>query len=304
MLRLPPAPKGTVCLVALFSMAACGPSPDADAPAPGTPAARAAAAEEAAEATADSLADARLAATPYDFAGPAAAFSLPAVLQEISGLTVLDDEQLGAVQDEEGDLYAIRMKDGEPVGRIRFGRGGDYEGLERVGDIVYVLQSDGDLFELRDWNRGKFPKTRNFETRLGAKACDAEGLGAKGEQLFIACKEEDGDKRTRVYSFDPERAVTALHLTVDPGDVPGEGDLRVSALAFHPVTGHMVLLSVERELLISVTSEGEVADVWDLGPAKLEQPEGLAFLPNGDVFIASESKAGAGRVVRFDYRGE
>ena len=304
MLRLPTAPAALSCPGALLCLTALLPLAACDGDAPGTAAARAAAAEEAAEATADSLAEARLATTPYDFSKPAAEFSLPAVLQEISGLTVLDGAQLGAVQDEEGDLYAIRMTDGEPVGRIRFGRGGDYEGLERVGDIVYVLQSDGDLFELRDWNRGRLPKTRNFETRLGAKACDAEGLGARGRRLFIACKEEDEDKLTRVYSFDPERAVTALHLTVDPDDVPGKGDLRISALAFHPVTGNMVLLSVERELLISVTDAGEVVDVWDLKPAELEQPEGLAFLPNGDVFVASESATSFGRVLRFDYRAK
>lgn len=240
-------------------------------------------------------------AAPYDFTEPAAAFALPAVLREISGLTLLDDEQLGAVQDEEGDLYAIRMADGEPLGRIRFARGGDYEALERLSDLIYVLQSDGDLFELRDWNRGRVPKTRNFETRLGAKACDAEGLGARGELLYISCKEEDADGLTRVYEFDPRNAVTRLHLTIDPDDVPGEGPLAVSALAFHPVSGHLVLLSSKRERLISVTPTGAVAEVWDFEDAKLEQPEGLAFLPNGDMYISSESKGAAGHIVRFDY---
>ena len=304
MSRSPLLAVAVAVAVAAVSLLACGGEPAPETAAPAAPVAEVPAPAPTTDADTVPVIDASPAGTPpYDFSSPSADFRLPAVLREISGLTVLDGQQLGAVQDEEGDLYAIRMTDGEPVGRIRFGRGGDYEALERVGDVVYVLQSDGDLFELKNWNRGKAPDTRNFETRLGAKACDAEGLGAKGTLLYISCKEEDADGLTRVYRFDPRRAATALYLTLDADDVPGKGALRPSALAFHPVTGHLVLLSAGREALISVRPNGTVADVWDIKPAGLEQPEGLAFLPNGDVFISSEGKSGAGRIVRFEYRG-
>ena len=41
--------------------------------------------------------------------------------------------------------------------------------------------------------------------------------------------------------------------------------------------------------------------MWDLGPAAFEQPEGLAFLPNGDVLVSSEGDDGPALIVRFAY---
>ena len=243
-------------------------------------------------------------AAPYRFDQPVARFEMPEELREISALTVLDADHLGAVQDEDGDLYVLSVETGAVVRVVPFGPPGDYEGVELVGDRLFVLRADGALFELDGW-AGDEARTTVYETGLGAKDCDAEGLGTRGGRLLIACKEDDGDDLNPVYAFDlaANALVPEPALALDRDAVPG-GDkkLRPSALAVHPVTGHTVVLSSKREALVTLDADGTVADVWDLGLAALEQPEGLAFLPNGDAFVSSEGGDGPAVILRFTYR--
>lgn len=88
---------------------------------------------------------------------------------------------------------------------------------------------------------------------------------------------------------------------VDPDAVEGDRKLRPSALAVHPTTGAVVLLSSRRESLVALDEDGRAVDVWDLRPAALPQPEGLAFLPDGDVWVSSEGGDGPAVLLRFAY---
>ncbi len=227
---------------------------------------------------------------------------MPEALREISALTVLDDGRLGTVQDEDGDLYILSAETGRVEAVVPFGPPGDYEGIELVGDRLFVLRADGAVLELDGWT-GAEARTTVHETGLGADACDAEGLGTDGNRLLIACKEDDGDGLNRVYAF----ALNVMALVpepvfvLDPNAVPGDKKLRLSALAVHPVTGYTVVLSSNRESLVALDASGAVAEVWDLRPAAFEQPEGLAFLPNGDALVSSEGDDGPAVILRFAY---
>src|SRR3712207_2389739 len=59
-----------------------------------------------------SMEEARAGGSPYSFDAPAASMPLPAELKEISGLTVLADGRLAAVQDEQGVLYLLNAESG------------------------------------------------------------------------------------------------------------------------------------------------------------------------------------------------
>ena len=251
--------------------------------------------------TAPTPPDTTVAAGTYRFDRPAARFEMPEALREISALTVLDDGHVGAVQDEEGALYVIETETGRVSAIVPFGPPGDYEGIELAAGRLFVLRADGAVLEISGWT-GASATATVYETGLGAKQCDAEGLGTDGAQLLIACKEESGGQNL-VYGFhlDTDALTEAPVLALDPDAVPGEKGLRPSAIAVHPVTGHTVVLSSRREALISLNASGAVVDVWDLKPAAFEQPEGLAFLPNGDVLVSSEGKKGPGVVVRVTY---
>ena len=114
---------------------------------------------------------ARPTAGPYRFDRPAARFKLPEALREISALTVLDGESLGAVQDEEGDLYILSMETGRVTAVVPFGPPGDYEGIELAGDRLFVLRADGAILELDGWDSGEAarPDVRDRPRRQGVR---------------------------------------------------------------------------------------------------------------------------------------
>lgn len=247
-----------------------------------------------------------VATAPYRFDRPVARFELPPDLVEISGLTVLDDGSIGAVQDEEGALYVLDPESGEVTAVVPFGPPGDYEGVELVGDRLFVLRADGALFEMAGWSGGD---ASGREVALDLpRDCDAEGLGydAGRGHLLVACKEEGGPglgERKAVYAYGLEaRALRdGPAFVIDPAEVPGDRKLKPSAVAVHPVTGAAVVLSSVREAVVVVGDGGAVTDVWSWAEAGFEQPEGLAFLPNGDLLIASEGGEQPAVLARFAY---
>lgn len=267
---------------------------------------------------------------PYRFDQPAAQFELPSSLHEISGLTVLDDRHLGAVQDEQANLYVIDLETGEVVGSEDFGKDDDYEGLERVGSRVYALRSDGTLFEIEDWTAPK-RDARKLDTDLSSRY-DTEGLAydAANHRLLIACKEYAGKnlKRQRaIYAYDLEAghllpdpvftiSLGALERYRPPTDALSEGlrklaaplaDLegfKPSALAFHPITGHLYVLSSVMKAVVVLDATGDLFAVHPLPEALFKQPEGITFLADGDLFISNEGGEGNGTLLRFSYQPE
>jgi uncharacterized protein YjiK len=244
---------------------------------------------------------------PYRFDQPVASFTLPEELREISGLTVLDDRSLGAVQDEEGTLFVLDQETGEIVSVVTFGPPGDYEGVELADGRLFILRADGALIEVEGWQGGA-SRSQTYALDLPAD-CDAEGLGydAEGGDLLIACKENGGTGTSG------RKAIFALHLAnwalgrqpafvLDTRGVDGDGDLAPSAVAVHPITGHVAVLSSKLPVLVMLSADGAAAGAWDLSAAQFEQAEALAFLPNGDLFVASEGDDGPAVLKRFAYQ--
>ena len=264
----------------------------------------------------------------YDFGNPDAVIRMPRILNEISGLTVLDDRHLGAVQDEEGRLFILDIQTGELIDDLKFGKKGDYEGIERVGNRVFVLRNDGTLFEIEDW-QAEHLVVKNHKTPLKQKH-DTEGLAYDPvrNRLLIACKEYAGKglKGTKaVYEFD----LAAEELLEDPAyviDIDAFNDriatdgvinqgirqffsplmdlsgFKPSAIAVHPLTHLVYVLSSVRKALLVLDDQGNLVDVIALSDSLFEQPEGLCFLPNGDLFIASEKgDRDFARILRFNY---
>lgn len=77
--------------------------------------------------------------------------------------------------------------------------------------------------------------------------------------------------------------------------------VRLSAVACHPLTGEVWLLSALDQRLYVLGPAGEFRRVLELDGRLLPQPEGLAFRPNGDLLLSSEGRSGPGVILEFRY---
>jgi len=264
----------------------------------------------------------------YDFFSPDAEFKLDNDLVEISGLTVFDEGHLAAIEDEHGRFYVIDFATGDVTGIHKFAGKDDYEGIEMAGTRLFALRSDGQIREISNYDTDDLDIDK-VKTPLGAK-CDAEGLAfdADRQRLLIACKEHPGKglKRQRaIYALDlgsmevsekPVYTISTGEIAVHAQSANAVDDtirdlvypfmdldrFKPSALAVHPVTKDVFVLSSVLKVLVVLSSNGNIAAIFELDDRMLEQPEGLAFLPNGDLFISSEGVHRKARLARFNYR--
>ena len=241
---------------------------------------------------------------PYRLDAPDAVIALSGELTETSALTVLPSGRLGTLQDETGTLYEIDPATGAVVDRLVFDGAGDFEGLELAGDAVWALRSDGDLFRLARDSTGT-PTARKVETPLKSRN-DTEGLAydAANHRLLVACKEWPGpdlDDVRAIYAFDlatetmAERPVYLL----DQAAVDTDLRFRPSALAIHPATGQIYVLSSVRRAIAVLDPDGTLLGVADLHLDAAPQPEGIAFAADGTLYISSEGTTGPGTLLRF-----
>ena len=283
--------------MALAALAACADSNSTSAPDPdGT-------ARAAVTAPANPDAD----DVPYDVGRPDVVFEMPAELVEISGLTVLSNGNLGAVQDEDGLLFEIDVSTGRVVSSEPFGKDGDYEGVEVTPDALWVLRSDGRLYEIRRTDDGL--RSEAIETELSGRN-DAEGLGydAAGNRLLIALKDHPGkglgDVRS-VFGFDlATRTLSATPAYVlDRAVLDTETEtFKPSALAVRPGTGEIYILSSVKKALLVLDADGTIRAAVSLPIAFYPQPEGIAFAPDGTLYISNEGAGGSATILRFSPR--
>jgi uncharacterized protein YjiK len=265
----------------------------------------------------------------YKLNEPTATFKLPAELEEISGLGISPDgKKLVAVQDENGKLFFINRVNGEVVKEFKFWKDGDYEGVEWVGDKVYVVKSSGTIYEVTDFD-DKEPPVEKYNFFLDSDN-DVEGLGydAQNGRLLLACKakagrEEDFKYKKGIYSFDlsskelaetpvyfinldsvnnylqKEPAIRKLEKLIeffDPGEPFG---FAPSGLAVHPRTGNLYITSSVGKLLMVLDPQGTILHIEKLDKDIHRQPEGLCFAQDGTLYISNEGKGGRGRILVF-----
>jgi len=265
----------------------------------------------------------------YDLTSPNAIYTLPAALREISALAYVDPMTLVCVEDEHGVLYTYNPTTSSIATQMTFSAEGDYEGVARVAQTMYVLRSDARLFEVTGYS-SKAPRVKVYETQIPAK--DSEGLcyDATRHRLLIAAKSKSGngaefkDKRM-VYEFDLKTMSMREEpaFTFDPQKItefaqhsgialpqqkktkkggagsPPVVNLMPSAIGVHPITGQLYLLSASSHLLLVFNMDGTVEDIELLDPKLFNKAEGITFNEKGDLFISNEGEDKPATILRF-----
>jgi len=270
----------------------------------------------------------------YDLEAPDQTFKMPDELDEISGLGLTPDgKYLIAVQDEDGTIFYLNKDDGEVERDLDFWKDGDYEGVEVVGNDIFVIKSSGTLYRVRQPGEGHL-KVDKFNQFLSGKN-DVEGLGyeAASGRLLLSCKgvageEEELQFKKAVYAFNlrtmqidstPELLISLEDVQAYLGTSPAIRKLEKlmdyfsldkssfvfspSGIAVHPLTGNYYITSSVGKLLMVVDPGGQILHIEKLEKEVHPQPEGIGFDTDGTMYIANEGKGGKGQIHRFRYRG-
>jgi len=250
---------------------------------------------------------------PYNLTDPDKSFKLKHRLDEISGLTAFGKKKLLALQDEEGYIYTISASKGEIKDKLKYTKSGDYEGIALAGEVVYTLRSDGTIYQIDKFSSGK-PKIEAFKTALTI-ANDAEGLcyDPAKNRLLIACKGAAGidnklPGKKAIYAFyldkkelDPEPLFLLDLDEINSYTGKTKGQFSPSGIAVHPTTGDVYIIAAVGDLLVVLDNTGSIKTMDYLTPKLFKQPEGITFLPNGELLISNEAhhKGSKSTILRF-----
>jgi uncharacterized protein YjiK len=129
--------------------------------------------------------------------------------------------------------------------------------------------------------------------------------------LIIVCKKcpADKGKDTRTaYRFDltkKEFDPSAFYSfsTAEVKKILKDDDAKFdpSAAAIHPINKRLYILSSAGNLLVVADTRGKIIEAYQLDPKQFPQAEGIAFAPNGDMFITNEGKFGSPTLQEFKY---
>lgn len=269
----------------------------------------------------------------YQLNDPVATFKMPNKLKEISGLGIdSTGEFLYAVQDEEGDLFLINTTTGEIEEEDKFHKDGDYEGVEFANGNVFVVKSSGTLYEVVNFGKENQELIKHkFDF---SKNSDVEGLGydAANNRLLLSCKGktgkgEDFKYKKGIFAFDLASkkmseqpiytiSVEAVKSFLEVNNTLAKIDKLVklfqpgeefifgpSGIAIHPINNDIYITSSVGKLLVVLNTAGEIKHMVKLKKKIHDQPEGIAFAPDGTLYIANEGKGGdKGTIHKFIYQ--
>ena len=248
----------------------------------------------------------------YDFLKPDDKMELGKHLHEISGMSWMkDQDMILAENDEKGDIFLVDFKNKkDDFKKIKFGGKGDYEDIVHIKAADYLLVSPGSLVEviIKDST-----VVSSNEYDLGLKNSEFETLyqDADDNSLILLCKQCDHekDKVRNAYRFDltTHKFSPDPVFTIDMGTIrqmlkDEQAEFKPSAAAINPVTGKLFIVASVGKLLVIADKKGNVEQVFRLDPELFNQPEGMTFAPNGDLYISNEGGEGIATILKFTYK--
>lgn len=237
-------------------------------------------------------------------------WELPSVLTEISGIEYLGDTRFACIQDEQGTIFIYNTANGRIEKEVPFAGAGDFEGIAIKDNTAWVVQSDGRLYEVANFGAAK-PTVRTYATFLTADH-DVEGLtwDKKNDRLLLAIKgEEPGSSDYKgIYAFDLDskklEAEPVLKINLTDPVFQGRKEkkrtnlMQPSEIEVHPQTGDIYVSEGASPKLLVMGPDGTKKKLYTLDASDFPQSEGLAFTPEGELFISNEGKGGKGTIVK------
>jgi uncharacterized protein YjiK len=239
--------------------------------------------------------------------------NLGKVLNEISGISFnSDNNTLLAISDSKEKVFEINLdkqKLKDYTDKVVPSKS-DIEDVAKVDSSVFMLSSKGIIYEVAKKKDSGSVRAYQFWSN---DQNDFETLYSDPSMngLVMICKKcpADKGKDTRsAYRFDlaTKRFDSAAFYTISTADLKKElkddnAKFEPSAAAINPINKRLYVLSSAGNLLVIADTRGKIIEAYELNPDLFPQAEGIAFAPNGDMFITNEGKYGAPTLQQFKY---
>lgn len=231
-------------------------------------------------------------------------WELPTKLNEISGIVWVDDHTLACVQDENGVIFIYDLKEKSIVEEIPFAGNGDYEGIALHNNDLYIIQSDGLLYEVKDWRTTTKAVSAHQTGFKASNNMESLTYSVRDKSLLTAPKDKDTNEEYKgIYKISltskkvsnnapaykiemnahalKEYKSKKLHKTFNPSEI-----------AVHPKTHDIYVLEGKKPKLLILDAQGTLKTVYKLDKIDFPQPEGMTFSEDGDLYISNESVNG------------
>lgn len=223
-------------------------------------------------------------------------WALPDELEEISGIIHLDEERLICIQDEDGYLFVYNLKSKSIDQKIKFGPGGDYESITQTKDAIYVLRSDGELFEIENafGNISVTTYESEYKSRYNFEGLHYDSLH---QRLLMAPKyklDRTSDKKP-IFSFNLKSKTfeqpPTFQINLNDSIFANHPEFMPSSLTQNPVDKKFYMLDGRHRRLLILDSNFKPQKIYKLNISELPQPESLSFYAN-KLYISSEADRG------------
>ena len=240
-------------------------------------------------------------------------WKLPRELEEVSGLAMTGDDRLFAHNDERAIIYEIDYRNGSIVKAFQlsdtnYPAAGDFEGIAATDDGIFLVTSNGRIFECREGDAGESVLFNVYTTGVG-RDFEIEGLAYdKGQRvLLLMCK----DAR----SLDLQGKLAIYQWSIDKRQMKEDGRILIRVKKFarhvkgkkfhpsgierHPTSGNYFVVAARQGAIAEMTPAGRVVAVRTF-PAKWHrQIEGITFAADGTLIVADEGAGRRGRLTLY-----
>ena len=227
-------------------------------------------------------------------------FALPRALTEVSGLAKASGNSVFAHNDEQAVIHELRISDGEKLRSFQlgaFGVAGDFEGVAVAGGRIYLVTSDGRIYDAAIGEHREQVDYSVYDSGLG-KRCEIEGLSRAptAGYLLVLCKEmkrkkDRGRLEIHRWKIGSERAEEEPFLSIPLDELLGggkTGKFRPSALEWDPEERQIWIASARSRELLVLGPTGTLLEWRKLDRERHPQVEGLTLLPGRQLVLADE----------------
>jgi hypothetical protein len=251
----------------------------------------------------------------YDLTKPVK-YNMPEDLFEVSGIVFHEGNagMLYAEQDEDGKVYALKPGDAT-ASHVKFAGHGDYEDIAINGNYLIMMRSDGVFYTMPfdQVQQGKADAVRAFSGLIPAGEYEGMAANYGTDEVFVLCKNCGADKKTGSVTGYILKLDASGGLTLDKTfkintekiaaqDGGKKMKFRPSALTFNKHLKEWFLLSSVNKMLVVTDTAWNVKQVYTLNPALFNQPEGITFDIDNNLYISNEGgNTKAGTVLKFPF---